>query len=341
MIRAAWHARRLSLAAAAFLVCAAGRLDAQQTSGTVVVTGPSGNPIKDGTPSFSITTSGFLANELPLQIELQVATKADFTALFADTIVTGTAASIVIPRLLPQNINIWWRAKIRTALGANLITDGIGPRQTPQWLTLISPNGLNGTTVDTILPLFLWTAAGIHAPVRPWQYQIVISRSSDGFPVVTGQLTDTIYKPFSPLETNTSYRWAVTASLSTGDTVKTQSFSSFVILSSGSPIATVLYQNFPDPFPNARVSTTCIWFDLKNQSKVTIDILDLRGNHVAKVTPGRGLGPIYPPGRYGRAIVGSDGGCDARLTWDGTDDTGRTVPPGVYRSEERRVGKEC
>ena len=142
--------------------------------------------------------------------------------------------------------------------------------------------------------------------------------------------TDTVYHAFPALETNTSYLWTVTARLSTGDSIRVQSFSTFVILSANSPIATVLYQNFPDPFPNARLSTTCIWFDLKNQSNVRIDILDLRGNHVARITPGRGLGPTYPPGRYGRAAVGSDSGCDDRLTWDGRDDTGRTVPPGVY-----------
>ena len=28
--------------------------------------------------------------------------------------------------------------------------------------------------------------------------------------------------------------------------------------------------------------------------------------------------------------MGSDSGCDDRLTWDDRDDTGRTVPPGVY-----------
>ena len=142
--------------------------------------------------------------------------------------------------------------------------------------------------------------------------------------------TDTVYHAFPALETNTSYLWTVTARLSTGDSIRVQSFSTFVILSANSPFATVLYQNFPDPFPNARVSTTCIWFDLKNQSNVRIDILDLRGNHVARITPGRGLGPTYPPGRYGRAAVGSDSGCDDRLTWDGRDDTGRTVWPGVY-----------
>jgi hypothetical protein len=200
-----------------------------------------------------------------------------------------------------------------------------------RWLTLIAPNGLNGSTVDTTFPLFLWTAVAVHKPVSPWQFSLVISRRSDGFPEQTfGPATDTVYHAVLALETNTSYLWTVTARLSTGDSIRVQSFSTFVILSANSPIATVLYQNFPDPFPNARVSTTCIWFDLKNQSNVRIDILDLRGNHVARITPGRGLGPTYPPGRYGRAAVGSDSGCDDGLTWDGRDDTGRIVPPGVY-----------
>ena len=307
-----------------------------QTAGTAVVTGPAGNPIRDGTPAFTVTTSGFQPNELPLQLDLQVATAADFSALFADTIVTGSSASIVIPRLLPQKINIWWRVKIRTALGVNVITNAIGPRQTSAWLTLISPNGLNGSTVDTIIPTFLWTAVATHPPVAPWTFQLVVQRTSDGFRPITATLPpppsnipDTSYTGF-PLETNTSYFWAVTAKLATGDTTRVVSFSTFVILSANAPLATVLYQNFPDPFPNSRIATTCIWFDLKNQSAVHIDILDLRGNHVAVVTPGRGLGPVYPPGRYGRASVGSDSGCDDRLTWDGKDDTGRTVPPGVY-----------
>jgi hypothetical protein len=303
-----------------------------QTSGTAVVTGPAGNPLRDGTPAFTVTTSGFLPTELPLQIDLQVATAADFSRLFADTTVSGSSAAIVIPRLLPPKINIWWRVKLRTAQGVPVITDAVGPRQTSPWLTLITPNGLNGTTVDSTFPVFLWTSVATHPPVKPWKYFFVISRKSDAFPVVTDSASfpDTTFTPFAALETNTSYLWTVTASLSTGDSIRVQSFSTFVILSANAPLATVLYQSFPDPFPNGRVSTTCIWFDLKNQSQVRIDVLDLRGNHVAQVTPGRGLGPTYPPGRYGRAAVGSDSGCDDRLTWDGRDDTGRTVPPGVY-----------
>jgi len=327
-------ARACALAAA--FAAAAG---AQSASGTVQVIGPSGNPLTDGTPQFAITATGFLPTELPLQIELQVATAADFSALWADTTVAGAnLVSIVIPRLLPPKLNIWWRARVRTAQGRNIVTDAVGPRQTSNWLTLISPNGLNGTTVDTTFPAFLWSAVATHPPVGRWNYELVVSRKSDAFQAINASLTDTTngpqsrmsFVPFAPLETNTSYLWSVTARLSTGDTIRVQSFSTFVILSANSPIATVLYQNFPDPFPNARVSTTCIWFDLKNQSNVRIDILDLRGNHVARITPGRGLGPTFPPGRYGRAAVGSDSGCDDRLTWDGRDDTGRTVPPGVY-----------
>jgi hypothetical protein len=327
---------RRALRLCACMTCATVMLAAQvtkaaaQTSGSAVVTGPSGNPVTDGTPAFTITTSGFLPSELPLQIELQVATAADFSTLFADTTVAGSSASIVIPRLLPPQINIWWRARIRTAQGTNLVTDATGPRKTSPWLTLIYPNGLNGTTIDTILPTFLWSSVATHPPVGKWSYNIVVSRSADGFPVLTGSLGDTVYTAFSPLETNTPYRWSVTAHLSTGDSIRVNAASTFAVLSGNAPIATVLYQNFPDPFPNARVSTTCFWFDLKNQSNVHLDILDLHGNHVAKITPGRGLGPIFPPGRYGRAAVGTDTGCDERLTWDGRDDTGRTVPPGVY-----------
>jgi hypothetical protein len=326
----------VAIAATLLVATAAGGQAPGQTAGTAVVTGPAGNPIRDGTPAFTITTSGFQPTELPLQIELQVAKSADFTSLFADTTVSGSSAAIVIPRLLPQKINIWWRARIRTAQGVNVITNAVGPRQTSPWLTLISPNGLNGSTVDTIIPTFYWTAVAIHPPVASWSFQMIVQRTSDGVRPITATLlptgnlpADTSYTGF-PLETNTSYFWSVTASLSTGDTTRVVSFSTFVILSANAPLATVLYQNFPDPFPNARISTTCFWFDLKNQSPVHIDILDLRGNHVAVVTPGRGLGPVYPPGRYGRAAVGSDSGCDDRLTWDGKDDTGRTVPPGVY-----------
>ena len=68
-------------------------------------------------------------------------------------------------------------------------------------------------------------------------------------------------------------------------------------------------------------------FDLRLTSEVQIEILDIRGNHVARILPGRGLAGPLAPGQYGRATVGSSSGCDDRLTWDGTDDHGKFVPP--------------
>lgn len=306
---------------------------AAQCGFPVCVSGPPGNPLREGTPRFTITTSGFSAADQPLELRLQVALSASFAApLFADTTVIGSTATIVIPRLLPPLVSVWWRAVVRTVRGVLVTSVVEEPRRTAPWLTLISPNNLNGSTLDTPRPPFVWSSPAVLPPVTPWRYTIVISRSSDGYPVLSGTLSDTVYHPFGDLESNTSYRWAITAVAGTGDSVRVISASSFVITSPNTPIATVMFQSFPNPFPTDRLRATCIWFDLRRQADITLEVLDLRGNHVARILPGRGvgLGGTLPPGRYGRAAFGSDSGCDDRLTWDGTDDAGRVVRPGVY-----------
>jgi len=60
------------------------------------------------------------------------------------------------------------------------------------------------------------------------------------------------------------------------------------------PPTTLLYQNFPNPFPAGGRDSTCIWFDLAGR--------------------GGAGGPT----------------CDPRLMWDGRADDGRVVPAGVY-----------
>ncbi|MCC7194719.1 MAG: hypothetical protein IT356_04085 [Gemmatimonadaceae bacterium] len=314
---------------AAVLVFGAAAVAAAQQ--TVSVTGPAGDPVHDGTPLFTVAASGFAPDELPMQLRLQVALSADFSPpLFADTVVTGTSATIVIPRLLPQGVSIWWRVQARSAKGALFVSNAEGPRRTMSWLSLTYPNNLNGTTVATTRPAFLWSSVAVHPPVAPWRYTIVISRSADGFPVVAATLSDTTFVPAADLESNTPYRWAVSAVAGTGDSVRAVNASSFVITSPNAPVATILYQSFPTPFPTDNLQATCVWFDLRRQSAVSLDVLDIRGNHVKRLLPGSGLGGTLPPGRYGRAAFGSDSGCDTRLAWDGTDDRGRYVPPGVY-----------
>jgi len=322
---------RRRAATALLLLGAFARAAGAQTSGVVTVTGPAGNPLRDGIAAFSVSTSGFTAAEFPLKLTLQIATRADFGgALLADTTITSPASVIVIPHLLPEHINIWWRVRAQTAAGALVLSDATGPRGTATWLTLDSPNGPIGSTVGSKTPTFVWSSAHVVPPVGAWVYRLTVFRSATQVPVLSVSTPDTAFKSTAELEANTSYRWQVVASLPTGDSTTVKSLSTFVIVDPNAPIATTLFQNFPNPFPTALVQATCIWFDLRAQSDVTLDIYDLRSNHVARILPGHGLGPTFPAGRYGRAEIGSDTGCDSRLTWNGRADDGREVPPGVY-----------
>lgn len=103
------------------------------------------------------------------------------------------------------------------------------------------------------------------------------------------------------------------------------------------PPVTLLYQNFPNPFPILGQNATCLSFDLAAASEVQLEIFDLRGSLVRRLVPGSGLGPIVAPGRYGRSESGG-APCDSRLLWDGRADNGRDVPAGVYLYKLRANG---
>ena len=93
---------------------------------------------------------------------------------------------------------------------------------------------------------------------------------------------------------------------------------------------TVLYQNFPNPFPTAASPTTCLWFDLSTASDVTLAVYDLRGHLVRTIVPSAQISGSLDAGSYGRPFVGASSGCDPRFAWDGRASDGRSVPPGVY-----------
>ena len=96
------------------------------------------------------------------------------------------------------------------------------------------------------------------------------------------------------------------------------------------PAVTLLYQNFPNPFPGVASAATCIWFDLHQSSSVDLSIFDVRGNLVRRLIPSAAINGELGPGRYGRAGAGSNPPCDARFAWDGRSDAGEFVPIGVY-----------
>jgi len=98
----------------------------------------------------------------------------------------------------------------------------------------------------------------------------------------------------------------------------------------GLPAVTLLYQNFPNPFPGVASATTCIWFDLHRSSSVDLSIFDVRGNLVRRLIPSAAMGGTLAAGRYGRTGAGSNPPCDAGFSWDGRSDAGEFVPMGVY-----------
>ena len=108
------------------------------------------------------------------------------------------------------------------------------------------------------------------------------------------------------------------------------------------PHTTILYQNFPNPFPTAGSLTTCVWFDLASASDVLIQVLDIRGNVVRTLVPSADIPSRNGTGRYGRATgdIPDGFGCDPRFTWDGVASDGRTVPAGVYLLRMRADGED-
>jgi hypothetical protein len=301
---------------------------------SVTVIGPIENPLRDGIPAFTLVAEGFVPSDFPLRFTLQVGTSIGFaTGILADTTVAaaGTRATIAPRRVLPEKSSVYWRGVVTTAAGLQVNSAVTGPRLTAPWLTLLSPNNPNGSTVTSKRPTFTWSSAWLDPSAGRWQYEIRVI-SARGETVVVGTTDETSYVPTRDLEGNTSYHWLLSAWTLAGDSTRVQSAASFVVLDPSVPPATLLYQNFPNPFPNARVDATCVWFDLHTASTVRLQVLDLRGNDVRSLIPGAAFpaAATFPAGRYGRAVEGSDFGCDPRFSWDGRDNTGRLVPPGVY-----------
>jgi hypothetical protein len=283
------------------------------------------------TPSFFLQAFNLSAVQRPLRMTLQLSAHRDFSGplLLDTTVVADSSVTISVPRPLPERITLFWRASAVPTAGPSFSSAVGGPRTTATWLTLAFPASATGTILENRRPQFVWRSAAVSEPPGPWQYEIQVINL--GRPIQTEtQTRDTTFVPGFDLDANTSYRWSVKASLSTGDSVRLTSQSTFVILDQKLPTSTIFYQNFPNPFPTSYSKTTCFWFDLGVQSIVSLDVFDLRGNEVRHVFPTSVDDPLLPPSRYGRAAAESDSGCDPRFSWDGTSDERRRLPAGVY-----------
>jgi hypothetical protein len=298
----------------------------------VVVAAPAApGPLADLTPRFEILAEGFSPADEPLVVRLELSLSPVFAGQsLLDTTLAPGERVVRPPRPLPSDTAVYWRARARTAAGIEHLSAVGGPGEVPAWLRLVAPNEPNGTTVASRRPTFVWSSGDVAVPPGPWLYRLQIIEVGSGRTVTLPSISDTTYTPDFDLESNTPYRWAVTAVLQTPDTARASSAATVVVLDATQPLATLLYQNFPNPFPTPGTAYTCVWFDLHRAGAVQLEIFDLRGNRVRRLVPTAELSTFFAPGRYGRETVGADTGCDPRFAWDGTDDRGDVVPGGVY-----------
>lgn len=302
----------------------------------VFLEGPSETLLPSVTPTLHFMATG-LGPARPFQITIQVSTTPDFVGLVLDSTFTSpdSAVTVQITRPLPSETVIFWRARVRALAGPAYESAVTGPKTVPPWITLIKPNSPTGNSFDTRRPLFIWQSPAVTPLVGPWHYDIELQAAGRPELGASG-LSDTTFRPPSDLQANTSYRWTVRAWLRTGASLKVASLGSFVITDPPLPTTTLLYQNFPNPFPSASSYNTCFWFDVgASGATVSLDILDLRGNLVRRIIPESDGHSTFAAGRYGRGLPGSDSNCDGRFVWDGTATDGRTVAPGVYLARFR------
>ncbi len=317
------------------VVCGALALSAVSASAlaaqTVVVEGPPGPTLPSLTPQLTVRAFGF-GPIRPLRVTLQVVAGGDFALpLAVDTTVLAADSVVVIAirRPLPSEAQVSWRALVQGA-SQPISSPVYGPRAVPAWLTLISPNSPTGDPLDDRRPQFTWRSARVDAAVGPWTYELQVTTNKLSEQAVAG-LLDTTFRFSTNLQANTSYAWNVRASLPGGASIRVASAATFLITDPLLPTTTLLFQNFPNPFPSQTSFSTCFWFDIGGPgATVTLDVLDVRGNLVKTIIPGTDGVRTFAAGRYGRGLPGGGNNCDNRFVWDGTANDGRSVAPGVY-----------
>jgi hypothetical protein len=264
----------------------------------------------------------------PYNVTLEVALEPLFRAPILVRSSSNLSPSFQVDSLLPEHAVVWFRARIFDRLGN--FQEQIRQFPVHGWLRLVSPTRSVNDVLFTRQPTFTWSSPAVTLPPGPWTYEITITNTANG-QIKQFTVNDTTFVPPTPLEACTSYRWSVHANMVNGpasDQITANSPGTFVIQTSECPTATLLYQNFPNPFGGGLQPNTCFWFDLARRANVSLSVYDLRGRHVRTIVPGL-LPAQLDSGAYGRQS-GTEGGCDTRLQWDGRDAAGRNAPPGVY-----------
>ena len=293
----------------------------------VVALAPLPPTLNSITPVFSWTVGSIPGFAQPVSFRLRIARDSSLTPVTLDTVLTTPL--VALPRPLQPGAPMFWQVDATSATGRTASTGRVGPIAVPTWARLNVLADSAGSTTSEVQPTFRWSPAAVASPPGPFTYDFFVRRTNTPVPQFTASgLTDTTYQLTGPLERDAAYRWGLVVRAGPDSAVVT-SPAPFLVLDAATPPATLLYQNFPNPFPTSTGAATCIWFDLAQPGEVTLEILNLRGGVVRRLIPGSDFPAFLPAGRYGRGNTGT-GLCDPRLTWDGRADDGAWLPAGVY-----------
>ena len=296
---------------------------------SVVLDGPAGSVLTTATPRINARLLNIAVTQRPIRFTLYVTRNSTGDSPFIDTVGVDSPdsiASLLVTKLLPSEATVYWKVRATLPDGRIFESEIAGPKQSPRWLTLIKPNSPQGDPFTTRRPKFVWSSAKVDPTFGRWKYDIQLLNNGASQLTASG-LTDTTFTPSDELQANAPYRWQVHASLAHGEEATEKSISSFLITDPSLPTTTLLYQNFPNPFPSPASQVTCFWFDVgAGGATITLDVLDLRGNLVRNIVP---TAP-FAAGTYGRGAEGTGTNCSNRFVWDGTANDGRTIPRGVY-----------
>lgn len=263
---------------------------------------------------------------------LRVASDSLMRTMVIDTFLTGLSHTPQRP--FAPGLRLWWRVVVSSTTGAVESTAVHGPLLVPQWSTLLTLANPAGASIRDSLPLLRWSAPSVGLPPGPFTFDVDVypaSRTPDRAVASARGLSELEFVPAQPLERNLPFRWRVVAHLGADSQVIT-SPGTFLVLDETVPAATLLFQSFPNPFPSTVTGQTftCIWFDLATAGSARLEVFDIRGRLVRRMAPRSTLPDPLPPGRYGRPTDPAASTCDNRFAWDGRDERGEFVRPGVY-----------
>lgn len=291
-------------------------------------------------PLFQWTAPTIHPIGLPVTFHLELAEDSLFQNIVLSESVVGTfARRPLMP--LPARARLFWRVRAESVQGVERATPFQGPIEVPSWVSLEVLNDPSGSELVDPQPEFRWSSPELPAPSGPFTFelQVIGDREQDIIQSHPG-LDDESFILSSPLPFNLPMRWRVIAQALGGVADTVTSAGPFVVTSGANPPATILYQNFPNPFPNMDFGgmSTRVWFDLAETSTVELALYDIRGRLVRQLIPGPGCGAVeLEPGLYGREDVELADPCTV-FSWNGLDDMGRGVEPGVYLLRLRAGG---